>query len=247
MAHADVRKRIPIVIVLLGVIGGSIWWFARPHPFLYAGTLEATEITLSARVASVIAAREVREGQDVSAGQTLLTLAGEDLKLAADLAEKEYRRGTRLFADGSLTQASLDQLRFKRDQTALQVEWCTIRAPRAATVLHAYREPGEMVSPGVTLFMLGDLSEVWAFVYVEQTLLARLAIGQEVAGSLPELPGRAFPGRIALIRDEAEFTPKNVQTRDERSRLVYGVKVVFANPDRVLKPGMTIEVKLPEK
>jgi HlyD family secretion protein len=61
------------------------------------------------------------------------------------------------------------------------------------------------------------------------------------------MPEKKFPGTIALIRDEAEFTPKNVQTRSERTRLVYGVKLVFPNPEGILKPGMTIEVKLPEK
>jgi len=67
-----------------------------------------------------------------------------------------------------------------------------------------------------------------------------------VEGLLPEMPGKRFPGRIALLRDEAEFTPKNVQTRSERTRLVYGVKLVFPNPDGILKPGMTIEVKWPD-
>ena len=57
---------------------------------------------------------------------------------------------------------------------------------------------------------------------------------------------KPFDGQIISIRNEAEFTPKNVQTRDERTRLVYGVKVQFQNPTRILKPGMTIEVKLPE-
>jgi HlyD family secretion protein len=239
------KKRIPIVVaVLLLGAGGLVWWLVRPKPFLYAGTLEATEITLSARVTSVIEATNVQEGDAVTAGQTLMTLTGEDLKLAADLAEKEYRRGQQLFRTGSMNQAALDQLRFKRDQGALFVSWCTVKAPAAAVVLHRYREAGEMVAPGMTLLMLGDLSKVWAFIYVEQPLLARLALHQTVEGFLPEMPGRTFSGRIELIRDEAEFTPKNVQTRDERTRLVYGVKVVFPNPDKILKPGMTIEVQL---
>ena len=126
------------------------------------------------------------------------------------------------------------------------VDWCTVQAPLAATVLHSYPEAGEMVAPGTPLFVLGDLSEVWAFIYVEQPMLARLASIRPWR-DLPEMPGRSFAGKITLIRDEAEFTPKNVQTRDERSRLVYGVKIIFPNPDRILKPGMTIEVKLQEQ
>jgi HlyD family secretion protein len=66
-----------------------------------------------------------------------------------------------------------------------------------------------------------------------------------VNGYLPEAGDRAFPGRISVIYSEAEFTPKNVQTRSERTRLVFAVKVSFPNPDETLKPGMTVEVELP--
>lgn len=241
------KRLIPILVLVLLGGGGLVWWLVQPKTFFYAGTLEATEVTLSARVASVIDAIGVKEGAAVIAGQTLLTLSGEDLKLAADIADKDFRRGRQLFASGSITQATFDLLKFKRDQTKLMVAWCTVSAPLGGTLLHSYREAGEMVAPGTPLFMLGDLSEIWTFVYVEQPMLSQLALGQKVAGFLPEMPGRSFAGRIALIRDEAEFTPKNVQTRDERSRLVYGVKIVFANPEKILKPGMTVEVKLTDK
>jgi len=92
---------------------------------------------------------------------------------------------------------------------------------------------------------VADLSRVWAYLYVPEPLLAKLKPGMRVVGRLPEVGDRTFEGRLAHIREKAEFTPKNVQTREERTRLVYGVKVEFANPDRVLKPGMTIEVSLP--
>lgn len=247
MAHADVRKRIPIVIVLLLVIGGTVWWFLRPHPFWYAGTVEATEVDVSSGVAAQILAYEVKEGDPVEKGQVLVRLDGPDVRLNARLAEADFRRGAQLLADGSLAQAAFDRLRTQRDLTAQQVSWLTVTAPAAGVVLNRYHEPGEWARPGVALLTLGDLSEVWAFFFVEQPMLARLALGQQVAGRLPELRDRSFPGRIVLIRDQAEFTPKNVQTRDERTRLVYGIKVAFPNPDRVLKPGMTLEIHLPEK
>lgn len=241
------KRLIPILLVVLLGGGGLVWWLLRPRPFFYAGTLEATDVTLSARVSSVISDIKVNEGDAVKAGQVLMTLTGEDLKLAADIAEKDFRRGETLFQSGSITQATFDQYKFKRDQSKLMVDWCTIAAPLDATVLHSYRENGEMVAPGTPLFVLGDLTEIYAFVYVEQPMLARLSLNQAVEGFLPEMPGKTFAGKITLIRDEAEFTPKNVQTQDERSRLVYGVKIMFANAGKILKPGMTIEVSLPEK
>jgi HlyD family secretion protein len=240
------KRKIIIPAVILLLAGGSIWWFVRPAEFIYAGTIEATEITLSPRVASVIEQVKVQGGDKVEAGQTLVILAGEDLKLAAKLAESDFQRAQRLLNNGSITRAAYDKLRFQRDQARLRQSWCEIKAPAAGVVLNKYREPGETVRPGVSLLTLGDLSEVWAFIYVEQPKLAALALGQEVKGMLPEMLGRFFPGRITMIRKAAEFTPKNVQTRNERTRLVYGVKILFSNPEEVLKPGMTIEVKLPE-
>jgi len=93
---------------------------------------------------------------------------------------------------------------------------------------------------------VADLSEVWVYIYVPHDTLAGLKPGMAVEGYLPEAGDREFPGRISVIYSEAEFTPKNVQTRKERTRLVFAVKVVFPNPDETLKPGMTIEVKPPE-
>ena len=143
-----------------------------------------------------------------------------------------------------MPQAEFDRIRFLREDSALKTRWLTIRAPLAGTVLNTYFEAGEMVGPGARVATLADLSEVWAWVYVPQPVLASLKLGGPVTGTLPELKGKSFTGRLAEIREKAEFTPKNVQTREERTRLVYGVKVVFPNPDRILKPGMTIEARL---
>ena len=86
--------------------------------------------------------------------------------------------------------------------------------------------------------------DIWAYFYVPYGMLYKLSVGQRVVGILPEADGMQFDGRIIKINENAEFTPKNVQTRDERTRLVYGIKVQFENPDLVLKAGMTIESTL---
>lgn len=244
MSHKPIKRIIPVVLLL--TIGITIWLLLKNNNFYYAGTIEATEVTLSSRVASVIDHMLVQEGTAVKIGQQLVTLTGEDLKLNAKIAASDYKRGEQLYKSGSLPQADFDKLTFQRDRTAMLVEWCSIKSPIDGVVLHTYREPGEMVAPGMQLLTLGNLSEVWAIIYVEQPMLAHLKVGQKVKGILPEMPDVSLGGEITVIKDEAEFTPKNVQTRKERSRLVYGIKIVFQNPDRVLKPGMTIEVDLPE-
>lgn len=220
------------------------WRLLSRGEFLYAGTVEATEVDISARVHSVIAEFGAKEGRDVRAGELLLRLACEDAALAADIAEKDFRRARQL-QGGPLSQEAYDRLKHKRDEAALKLGWCEVKAPQASTVLYTYHEPGELVSPGTKLLTLADLSEVWAMVYVPQPLLAKLSLDMPVEGLVPEMGDRRFAGRVSRINDEAEFTPKNVQTREERTRLVYGVKVSFPNPGRSLKPGMTIEVRLP--
>ncbi len=240
------KKRIPIIAVAVIAAGLLVWKFAAKHDFYYAGTIEATEIDISPRLSSVISELDVKEGDDVSAGQVMIKLDGEDQKLAEALAQKDFDRTEKLFKDGAASQESYDNAKYKRDDTALRLGWCTIKSPVKGRVLAKYHEAGEWVTPGVKLLTVADLSEMWAYFYVPQTAVAKLSVGTEVAGYLPELGMRRFDGKITRINDEAEFTPKNVQTREERTRLVYGVKITFINGNGMLKPGMTLEVKLPE-
>ncbi|MBV2167259.1 MAG: efflux RND transporter periplasmic adaptor subunit, partial [Bdellovibrio sp.] len=120
-------------------------------------------------------------------------------------------------------------------------QWCEIKSPLRGTVLTTYFEPGEMVGPGSKLLTIGNLDEVYAYFYLPHDEISHLKLQQEVTAFLPELEKKPFSGVISFINPEAEFTPKNVQTREERTRLVYGVKVSFQNPEGVLKPGMTLE------
>jgi HlyD family secretion protein len=240
----DKRKiAIPVVLILAGV---TIWKLSGGGDFRYAGTVEATEVDLSARVASVIASYDVKEGDLVAADQSLVRLACEDVKLAASSAASDFARAERVYRSGAMPFESFDHLRVRRDDTALRASWCSVKAPLAGTILDVYHEAGEWVTPGVKLLTLGDLSTVWAVFYVPQTSLARIQLGMEVRGILPEMKGRTFAGKVTHIASEAEFTPKNVQTRKERTRLVYAVKVTFDNAEGTLKPGMTLEAKLPD-
>ena len=239
------KKLIPIVIVA----AAAAVVFVRTRnsrDFRYAGTVEATEVDLSARISGVIERYGAREGDPVKKGETIAALDCADLRLAAGIAAEDFKRAEELLGAGTLSRESYDRLKYKRDDSALKVEWCAVKSPTDGRLLYSYHEKGELVGPGTKLATVADLSEVWAYVYVPHDLLARLSTGMAVKGYLPEAGDREFPGRISVIYSEAEFTPKNVQTRKERTRLVFAVKVSFPNPDGALKPGMTVEVKLPD-
>ncbi|MCX5794853.1 MAG: efflux RND transporter periplasmic adaptor subunit [Elusimicrobia bacterium] len=239
----------PKRLVVAGAVAVALlaaWKLLGGREFLYAGTVEATEVDISSRLNSVIAAFDAAEGRQVRAGESLVQLACEDVKLAAGIAERDYKRAQELRRSGVMPQESYDRFLNKRDDAALRLDWCAIKAPMDAVVLATYHEANELVSPGTKLLTLADLREVWAIVYVPGPLLAKLSLDMPVEALLPEMKGRVFKGRVSHIHSEAEFTPKNVQTREERTRLVFGVKVRFPNPDGVLKPGMTVEVRLPK-
>lgn len=239
-------KRARIAGAVVGVILISLLvWRLLGNEFVYAGTVEATEVDISSRVSSVIQELAVKESDRVRKGDVLIRLACEDIHLAAGLAASNYRRAAELYKSGSMPQAEYDRVRWTRDDSAVRESWCEITSPLSGVVLDKYHEPGELVGPGTRLMTLADLSEVWTYVYVPQPMLARIKPGMKVTGHLPEVEKSRISGYVARIREEAEFTPKNVQTREERTRLVYGVKVSFPNPDMLLKPGMTIEVRLP--
>ena len=247
-------KKHPRALMLLGIpaliaAGILVKMIFFNNGFLYAGTLEATRVDLSARLASSIAAVNVQEGDRVTAGEEVATLACDDVKVAAELARINYERGRRLFKAGSLSQEAWDQVRNRKEDSDVRLSWCSIRSPIDGTALSRYREPGEWVTAGTRLLTLANVRDIWAYLYVPQPEVARLHPGMKLKGVLPELNNRAFEGVLLKINDEAEFTPKNVQTREERTRLVYGVKVSFreSNAEEILKPGMTIEVVLPAR
>lgn len=241
------RKSVAMVIVALVVVVATLLFFVgRSREVAYIGTVEATKVDISPRVSSVIASFDAKEGNKVKSGDVLVRLSDEEMKIAAEMAAQDYNRAVKLFKTGSMPQEAYEHLKSKRDETALKLEWCTIRSPLNGTVLNTYRESGEWVSPGVKLLTLADLSEVWAMIYVAEPLLAKLSLGMPVKTAISEQEDRFFDGKITKISDEAEFTPKNVQTWSERTRLVYGVKVTFPNPESLLKPGMAVRVYLPE-
>ena len=117
----------------------------------------------------------------------------------------------------------------------------TIVSPLAGIVTSRLIEPGELVAVGTPIAVLIDLDHAWANAYVEEPLVPKLRIDQPA--TVVTDAGDRIPGRIAVISPRAEFTPRNVQTADERARLVYRVKVTVDNRQGILKPGMPVVVE----
>lgn len=126
-------------------------------------------------------------------------------------------------------------------QLEQQIEDTTLTSPLAGVVTEKLVEPGELLGPGTPLLVITDLLDCWLTVYVSEPELGRLRLGREIAVVTDD--GQQRTGRITFIASQAEFTPKNVQTRNERAKLVYKLKIGIPNGDGLFKTGMPAEAR----
>lgn len=120
-----------------------------------------------------------------------------------------------------------------------------VTAPFDGVVTVRHREPGETVSPGSAVLTLMNPDDRWVRIYVREDRIGAVRLGQAASITTDTYPERSYDGEVRFIASEAEFTPKNVQTTEERVKLVYAVKVqVVGDEERDLKPGMPADVRL---
>jgi multidrug efflux pump subunit AcrA (membrane-fusion protein) len=144
-----------------------------------------------------------------------------------------------LEAQVEMARAALDVLLVQQDKFILQ-------APISGLVLEQPVRVGEVALPGAPLMTLADLEHMTLTVYVPEDQLGQVYLGQPVSVTVDAYPDRTFPGTVRHISSEAEFTPRNIQTQEERVNMVFGVEVDLPNPDHALKPGMPADAVLLE-
>ncbi len=193
---------------------------------------EATLVQAEANV--VVAERALETARELYADKL-------ELKQRADVAEAEYlaAQEARAAATGRLEAAEAAVAAAQKGLSD-----AVVKSPLDAVVLLKIRETGEMTAQGQPIVRLGDLDRKWLRVYVAQTQINRVKLGQRAEVTIDADPERAFPGTVTEISQEAEFTPKNVQTREQRTKLVFGVKIEFADAENELKPGMPADARI---
>jgi len=134
----------------------------------------------------------------------------------------------------------------KTGLTAVEVQLAkqTLTAPRAGLISQKLVEVGELAAPGTTLLELSDIETVDLTVYIPETQIGRVKLGQKAQVQVDAYDGELFEGVISFIGHEAEFTPKNVQTQEERANLVFAVKISLDNANHRLRPGMPADAKI---
>lgn len=122
--------------------------------------------------------------------------------------------------------------------------YAVLRSSTSGLILSKNIEPGEQVTAGTPVVTVGMMGEVWMRAYISETDLGRVKVGQKATVTTDTWPGRKYRGRVSFISQEAEFTPKSVQTPKERVKLVYRIKITVPNPNGELKPGMPADAEI---
>jgi len=215
---------------------------------------------------------QIRAGLDEVAVQhrlanTSLRRAQEDY----DYAKTRYERFRDLFAKNAASQQALDDAKIANDRagTALesarqslqtiaskekgldaqtkflqrQINDAMVKAPMSGTVATRFYDAGETIPPNAPIIEIIDLKKMWAKVYVSETYLPQIRLGQNAQVTIDGAT-QTLTGTISWISAKAEFTPKNILTPESRTALVYAVKVTVDNPDRLLKHGMPVSIML---
>ena len=251
----DRRRMVVLLAVVLIVIGGFSYYLyqnSRPSGLIASGTIEATDVTVSSKVVARVLAVKVDEGSQVKQGDTLALLDPSELQQALNAAQARYQiakddfaRNQKLFADKMISPqqydasaSALDVAQAALSTAQIQFDNATIKAPLSGVVLVKAIEPGELATVGTPIVTMADLSAVKLTVYLAEQNVGRVSLGEEVAVSVDSYPDRKFAGKITYISDQAEFTPKAIQTKEERVTQVFAVKIEIPNADLKLKPGM---------
>ena len=222
-----------------GLFSGRLEW---TDVLAALGTVKAHEaVTVTAKVSETVERVHFDSGQEVARGAPLLTLSGQQQQALlasaqAQLADaqQQFQRMSQLAAQQLVARSALDSARASRDAASAQVAQISanlsdrvIRAPFAGVLGIRQVSPGALVTPGTVIATLDDISRVYVDFPVPETELADVAVGQTLDGRVDAWPGRSFTGTVETVSARLDSATRAAMVRGS-----------FANPERLLKPGM---------
>jgi HlyD family secretion protein len=212
-----------------------------------AGELAIAELNLDYQTALVdyfsIPAAELRVRTAQRALDNLLAIRDDpqELNAAVDSAYTAYQ--------ASLIAAEAAELQVEQAEASLnvinvQLDKLTVASPISGIVASRQAEVGEIAQPGFSMLTITELDEVTLTAYVPESIIGLVKLGQEVQVSVDSYPDEYFVGTIVYISPNALFTPKNIQLKEEREKMVFAVKISLDNPEQKLKPGMPADARI---
>ena len=244
----------------------------RAGELFYSGTIEATQAKLSFQVPGRVNLVNFKEGQSVKKGELIAELDRAELqaryaqasalvKSASDTlvnARKNYQRFEELFKKGVVSEKERDNLKLNYEiaqsklveaqsllkQASVYLDYTRIKSPMDGVITSRNIEPGETVTAGREVITVSNLSNVELKIFIEETQIGKVRPNQQVDVNVDTFPGKVYQGVVSFVSPEGEFTPKIIQTKKERVKLVYLVKVTIENPNYELKTGMPADALL---
>jgi len=229
----------------------SLDWFSiytmRKEIYPAEGELDMAELSLAyqkelEKLWSVPAA-ELRVATAQKALQNLLAIRDnpQELNTAVDNAHNAYQ--------ASVVAAEAAELQVEQAEASLnvinvQIDKLTVASPVSGVVASRHAEAGEIAQPGLPILSVTELDEVTLTAYIPERAIGLVKLGQEVQVSVDSYPDEYFSGTIVYISPNALFTPKNIQLKDEREKMVFAVKIRLANLEQKLKPGMPADARI---
>jgi HlyD family secretion protein len=198
--------------------------------------------------------RDLERTQRLFEGGAVSQQMLDNAETAHELAQADYesvREALQILESGprreriAAQRAALAQAEAAVAQSDAALDHAVVRAPFAGLITVRHREPGETIAAGAPVLTLMDPGDRWVRIYVRADEVGRITIGQSASITGDAYRDRTYEGRVVFIASEAEFTPRNVQTTEERVKLVYRVKVqITGDPSFDLKPGLAADVRL---
>jgi HlyD family secretion protein len=225
-------------------------WLYQVHNYQVEAAqagLEAARANKAGAEETLAALKALRDNPLAMVSQ--VHLAEAQLKMAESGVAVAEAKLAELKAGPTPEQVGVAEAQVNRAEAAIwaleaQIDKMILATPMAGVVTSRSAHTGEAAVAGATLLTVANLDEVKLTIYIPEDELGRVYLGQEVEVQVDSFPGRVFPGTVSYIAQQAEFTPKNVQTEKERVNMVFAIKVRLPNPQHLLKPGMPADAIL---
>lgn len=244
------------------------------QPIKVSGNIEGDDVRISFRVPGKILKLLTDEGEVIKTGQPVALLDTDELtkirdealaslkaaEFKAALAAEDYIRAENLLAAGAISQQKRDRFKTQADSSMADVQalraslelaetrlgYANLQAPLDGYVLVKTALAGEVVQAGAPVFTAIDLQDIWVTAYINETDLGRVKLGQKAHVVTDSFRDKRYDGWVSFISSEAEFTPKYIQTTEERVKLVFRIKVRADNRSLELRPGMPADAYIIE-
>lgn len=255
------KRIIPVIVVIALAVGGYFAWQrwgagggSADEGLSGSGTIEAEQIAITPQTAGRITTAPAEEGARVSQGDVLyeldpalLALQVEQAQAGVDAASSNYRSvrddDDSTSSEKAAAKAQRDQAKVALKMAKVQLGYAKITSPIDGVLSSIAVRAGENAVPGSTLAMVSNVDSLTVTIYVPENRIGQVKLGQ--GGTLTtDSTTKSYSARVIFVASNAEFTPASVETKDQRVKLVYQVKLAITDADDALKPGMPADVTL---